>query len=294
MSEVQFNYVKSGEQENLTFVATVNGRAKLFPVDSNHPAFAGIKEAVLVQGNAARAVELYDAAVALTSKLKTLSERIAVRGDEILLDGDVLEDVYADHILRFLTEGVDDWEPLVKFLEKVFTNNEQHTRDNLSRWLTSTGGFTIDDDGDIIGYKGLTTEGGSIHHGPAVVDGEAVEGSVPNKPGSVITMARSEVEHNPRVGCATGLHVGTWSYASGFGHGVVAKVKVNPRDVVSVPTDCGGQKMRVSRYEVLEYVDEAHNTVVAPSNAQFTEDYIEGYEDGYEDAWSGNGYKLDD
>jgi hypothetical protein len=100
-------------------------------------------------------------------------------------------------------------------------------------------------------------------------------------------MQRSAVEHNPARACASGLHVGTWEYASSFGNGVTAVVKVNPRDVVSVPTDCNGQKMRVSRYKVVEYVDEAHNTAVVPNGFVPSEDYVDGYEDGWEDGYDG-------
>lgn len=254
--------------------------------DSNHPRWYDIVAAA-VSGDDVDFPSLFDITNKAAELFENLSERVSVAHSRIFIDGDEVEDVYADQIVRFMQEGVEDFKPLVNFLEKVYTNVEAHTRENLSRWLNATGGFTIDEDGDIIGYKGLTRDGGSIHRGPAVVNGEAVNGSVPNAPGSVVEMARSKVEHNPAVGCASGLHVGTWEYASGFGHGVVAKVKVNPRDVVSVPTDCNGQKMRVSRYKVVEYVNEAHEEVVVPNDFVPTEDFLDGYDEGYDDGLEG-------
>ena len=68
-------------------------------------------------------------------------------------------------------------------------------------------------------------------------------------------MARSEVQHDPSVGCHKGLHVGTWDYASSFGRGVVLEVEVDPRDVVSVPTDCGDAKLRCCRYRVRDEIE---------------------------------------
>lgn len=283
---MQYNLVVREDGGNITVV--VDG--EMFVADDAHPLWNEIVEAA--QAGDENVVDLFDASRKAASLFENLSERVTVANSRIYVDGDEIDDVYADQIVRFMNEGVEDFKPLVKFLEKVYTNIEAHTRENLSRWLNATGGFTIDEDGDIIGYKGLTRDGGSIHQGPAVVDGKAVNGSVPNAPGSVIEMARSKVEHNPAVGCASGLHVGTWEYASGFGHGVVAKVKVNPRDVVSVPTDCAGQKMRVSRYKIVEYVNEAHETAVVPNDFVPTEDFLDGYDEGYHDGDVGNDYRY--
>lgn len=283
---MQYNLVVREDGGNITVV--VDG--EMFVADDAHPLWNEIVEAA--QAGDENVVDLFDASRKAASLFENLSERVTVANSRIYVDGDEIDDVYADQIVRFMNEGVEDFKPLVKFLEKVYTNIEAHTRENLSRWLNATGGFTIDEDGDIIGYKGLTRDGGSIHQGPAVVDGKAVNGSVPNAPGSVIEMARSKVEHNPAVGCASGLHVGTWEYASSFARGVIAKVKVNPRDVVSVPTDCAGQKMRVSRYKIVEYVNEAHETAVVPNDFVPTEDFLDGYDEGYHDGDVGNDYRY--
>lgn len=283
---MQYNLVVREDGGNITVV--VDG--EMFTADDAHPLWNDIVEAA--QAGDENVVDLFDASRKAASLFENLSERVTVANSRIYVDGDEIDDVYADQIVRFMDEGVEDFKPLVKFLEKVYTNIEAHTRENLSRWLNATGGFTIDEDGDIIGYKGLTASGGSIHQGPAVVDGKAVNGSVPNAPGSVIEMARSKVEHNPAVGCASGLHVGTWEYASSFARGIIAKVKVNPRDVVSVPTDCDGQKMRVSRYKIVEYVNEAHETAVVPNDFVPTEDFLDGYDEGYHDGDVGNDYRY--
>lgn len=285
---MQFNLVRRSGDANITVI--IDG--DLYVADDQHPNFEKIVEAVLAEASDADVLALIDASVEAAKKFENLSERVSVANGRVYVDGDEVGGAFADQIVRFLEDDLDDWQPLVNFLEKVFTNTETHTRENLDRWLNATGGFTIADNGNIIGYKGLTSEGGSVHRGPAIVDGEAVNGSVPNKPGSVVEMARSAVEHNPRVACASGLHVGTWDYASSFGHGVTAEVEVNPRDVVSVPTDCNGQKMRVARYTVVRYLSDPYTEAVVPSGVEFSEDYIEGYDDGFADAEVGEPYKF--
>ncbi len=80
-------------------------------------------------------------------------------------------------------------------------------------------------------------------------------GTFDNSPGLVVSMPRDKVDDNGDHGCSFGLHVGAYSYASSFGP-VCLKVLVNPADVVSVPTDCNFQKIRVCKYFVAEVINE--------------------------------------
>lgn len=205
--------------------------------------------------------------------------RVAVRGDVVHFDDDPMHGAVTDAILRFLEEG-EDVTPLVKFMENIMANPQEHSREQFYRWIEQHD-FPIDDDGCIVAYKGVTTEQLSIHSGGAYVDGEFVKGQIPNQVGSVITMGRSEVAHDPSVACHTGLHAGTWEYASSFGH-VVLHVKINPRDVVSVPNDYNSQKVRVCRYEVVGVTTEKHTgSHFAPvvDEAYFDEDDDEDFLD---------------
>jgi len=188
--------------------------------------------------------------------------------------------------VRFLDEGVDDWKPLIAFLEKVQQNPQEHSRNQLFEWLTRQV-FTITDDGDIIGYKSVKSDGAggftSISSGTALVNGEVKTGRIPQRVGDVVTMPRSEVAFDPSQGCSTGLHVANWDYASTWtSHDAVLAVAVNPRDVVSVPTDCDFQKVRVCRYTVIETVDHVKEALVYAYTDQADDrDYDD--EDDYDD-----------
>lgn len=279
---MQYNIVKREDSANI--VVVVDG--EMYVADEQHPLFDEIVEMVFDGDESV--VEMFDTSAAVATVFEGVTERISVAHSKVYVDNDIVTGPYADKIVELIKSGGDAL-PYANFLEKVYTNTEEHTRDNLARWLNANGSFTIDEDGDIIGYKGVTVSLGSINHGPAVVNGTAVHGSVPNQPGSVVSMARSKVEHNPGVGCASGLHVGTWDYANGFGS-VVLEVKVNPRDVVSVPTDCSDQKMRVSRYKVNKVVDYKHREAVIPNGFQPSEDFFDDYEDSYDDYSDEAGY----
>jgi hypothetical protein len=259
MSSIMYHLVSGEGRQTLTvFLPGTHPRV----IHDDHPNFDTIQgilkdnEWSPHEGDATRIVELADASLAVDNRLTPLSERVSVANGRVYFDGDEIDSAITDHIVRFLEEGVENWKALVNFLEKLAANPVEHTQHRLYGWLAARD-FTITEDGDFIAYKGLTRERKSIHSGPAIVDGERINGQVPNEPGSTVEFERSEVEHNPAVGCSTGLHAGTWEFARGFSRaGVVVSVKVNPRDVVSVPTDSGDQKVRVCRYRVLEVVEE--------------------------------------
>jgi len=268
------NYHLSNGDRVSTVVAFFPDEANpIKTADSNHPYWSDIKRGL--EAGDASVYNLFDVRKGVGTKLRNLSDRVAFDGETVYFDGDAVDDALAQQIVRFLEQGISDWEPLVKFWEKIATNPDAHSRDNLYRWLR-THNFSITSEGDIVGYKGVRTayaQDGteayhSVHAGPAFVDGVAVNGHVPNQPGTVITMPRADVQHDPGVGCHVGLHVGTFEYAQSFGT-VVLEVHVNPRDVVSVPTDCSDAKMRTARYTVAKKIDGAYDTAVVLPEEDF-------------------------
>ena len=278
----QIFYIQSTDDETgvSNLVLFIPGEEPATASSESHANFDEIVDAVQeavadpygVDGQAL--LDLFDISVAVQKRLEPLSERISVANGRVYLDGDEVENALTRQIVRFLEEGVDDWEPLVEFFENVQANPNAHSRSQLFEWLDRRD-FTIDDSGCIIGYKGVTSNLKSIHSGPGIVNGVRQTGQLDNSPGNTVEMARSQVTSDPTLGCHIGLHVGTYEYAASFGHKVL-KVQVNPRDVVSVPTDCDAQKMRCCRYVVLEEtaskVDSAYWQPTAVADDDWYED----------------------
>lgn len=222
--------------------------------------------------------------------------RLSIRGSRVFFDHDPVDPTLEAHILRLLNEdgsprNLSNWKAFAKFVEKLYANMDAHIRDQFFGWLSyesfTGSGFTLTKDGNLIGYKGCagTPEMPvSVHHGPAIVDGEPVNGAVPNVIGSTVEMARSKVTNDPRVGCAAGLHVGTYDYAKGWARGVLLTVEVDPRDVVSVPTDCDAQKIRVCRYKVIDSVEQKiESTGYYGDDDEYDDEYGDEYGDDYSD-----------
>jgi hypothetical protein len=257
MSSYTYTLVRDEDGDlNLTLVA---GGEFLPPIREDHPNWQQIFNAVVVEGNAdlEEIQTLLDLAADAARKFEPLSDRISVKDGRVYVDHDEVDNALTSQILRFMADDLP-FGPLVRFFENVLANPEPHSRDQLCDWLGRYS-FAITDDGRFVAYKGVKASPKkgvsweSIFSGPAIVDGEEHEsGPVPNNVGSVVEMARSAVQHDPSNPCSTGLHVGTFSFARGmYSSGTVLEVHVNPRDVVSVPTDCDSQKMRVCSYEII-------------------------------------------
>ena len=228
-------------------------------VSDSHPHFAGILSGAKAGDPARDLIGLADLSVAVSDRLASLSERVAVANGRVYFDGDQVDNNLTRQIVRFLDEGVNDWRPLVSFMDNLALNPQDHSRRQLFDWLSGRD-FTITDDGHLIAYKGVQSgnaEGAyvSAASGGAYVDGQWIDGQVPNHVGAVVTLPRGQVTFDPAVGCSVGLHAGTFDYAQGYASGALLKVKINPRDVVSVPTDSAAAKIRVCRYEVLDTID---------------------------------------
>jgi hypothetical protein len=280
MATLQYSIVSLGDEANITVFA--NGG--VYVAHSSHPNYDTIAAEVLGEPypDADYVISLFDTSQAVADRFENLSERVTVANGRVYFDGDEVNNALTKQIVRFLQEDLGDWQPLVLFMENVAQNPNEHSREQLYRWL-SQHEFPINENGHIVAYKGVTQpdEDGiawSIHSGRATVNGEVYTGRIPNEIGSVVEMPRLDVHHDPGVGCSTGLHAGTWNYASGFGQGTTLTVAINPRDVVSVPTDCEDQKVRVCRYYVEDVVTDPYYSAYTGSD-----EYDDEYDDGYDD-----------
>jgi hypothetical protein len=254
---------------------TVFHNGEIYAATDIHANWASIVQGA-INGDAS-VIELFDIGQTAQTRFERLSDRVTVKNGTVFFDSEPVHNALTEQVVRFIQSGVEDFTPLINFFEKVESNPNDHSRTQLFEWL-NVHDFTILPNGNFVGYKGVKVENGeyfSISHGTAISDGVEHTGAIPNPIGAVVEMPRGNVQHDPSVGCHTGLHVGTWNYAHDFAQGAVLKVEVNPRDVVSVPTDCGFQKLRTCRYNVLEVID-------APVSGPLDYDY-DDEEDDLED-----------
>jgi len=145
-------------------------------------------------------------------------------------------------------------QPLINFLDNLYNNVSSQVISQLVRFLDYEE-LPITEDGCFIAYKGIRADKYS-HHGNLEVQllqGVRNErGHILNEEGHVIEIRRNQVNCNPDETCSQGLHVGSHSFALSYGP-ILATIKINPIDVVSVPTDYNGQKLRCCKYLVVKH-----------------------------------------
>lgn len=145
-----------------------------------------------------------------------------------------------------------DATPFARFIEKLLQNPSARAVHELYTFLGYKD-LAITDSGNFLGYKGVQHNYYSSHgNTQTVVLKGTVDagGHILNAVGEEVEVQRNNVDDNKDIHCSSGLHVGSLDYAQSFGSRLMI-VEVDPRDVVTVPSDCNFQKLRVCRYKVV-------------------------------------------
>lgn len=182
-------------------------------------------------------------------------------------------------IIEMISQGFPH-KPMLNYLKNLYDNVSERAVQESYNW-SSHKGLPITDDGMMVGYKGVRKYIGATIQAKngELKDGDLVDiytgKSFRNNIGDKCSMKRRQVCDDHTVGCSSGLHVGTYEYATGWAGptGVVVLVKFNPKDIVSVPSDCECQKIRVSEYEVISVAREQLENIVYDDDCDDLDDY---------------------
>lgn len=259
---------------------------KPYVIGNTHPSFYEIK-AKLLDKDFDGLEELFDVKEGYKSYSNGLIE---IEGSNLLYNGLIIHNVLAQRVVDMIQNG-DVVEPMIEFLKNVMKNPSEGSADQLYTFLEHKD-LPFTEDGCFLAYKAINAN-----------YTDKWTGGISNKIGETVTMERDEVTANPEVGCSSGLHCGSIEYVRSYGHFPYGEeddvndegqkigdrlitVKVNPADVVSVPTDCSCQKLRTFKYVVHEEIENPYSVLPkyeAPVYYEDDEDEDYGYED--EDEW---------
>lgn len=256
--------------QNIPYVIKTNGSVTLYlnneclTVATDHPNYNKIIDAI--KSNDFSNIEnLVNVAKAVT---QYTSGRVKIVNGEIFYGDFAVHNTLTDRIIKMMGEGFK-FDHMIKFLENLMQNSSKRAVDE-TYWFLENYGLPITDDGCFLAYKAVRNNYTDIY-----------SGKFNNSVGSVVTMARNQVDDNYGVDCSHGLHVGALDYVVGYGHFAKGQpvveggnrlllVKVNPKDVVSVPKYEGHTKMRVCEYTVVSEIKDVVkelDKVVYTSNA---------------------------
>lgn len=173
---------------------------------------------------------------------------VTVEDGVVLYKGVATHNAMTTRILQMVDEGLSV-NPMLRFLENLMDNPSFRAVQELYGFL-EVNDLPITEDGYFLAYKMVARkdDGTLTDHRTKTFDY-----SVGAKPAS---MPRNEVNENKDETCSSGLHVCAQGYLGMYSGGsVTILVKVNPRDVVSVPTDYKNAKMRVCQHETVREID---------------------------------------
>lgn len=168
--------------------------------------------------------------------------RVTVRDGIVWLDNFKMHGSAADRLINMVKSGAPDEgiRKFCRFFENLYELQDKRIIDELYEFIKHLD-IELCDDGSFIAYKGVNDK---------LFD--CYTNSIDNSVGQIVRMPRSMVTDDKNRTCAPGLHFGSLEYARNWARGGLVKVKVFPKNVVSVPVDYNGQKGRCCEYEVIE------------------------------------------
>lgn len=188
------------------------------------------------------------------------NDRLEIRDNTVIFDGDEVPSEIEKHLLSLfeadpnnLENSLEAWS---KFISKLRDAMDIDIHNRLFAFLAHND-LTIDKDGDVLAWKVVRNNYKDIH-----------SGTIDNSVGTEPTMPRIKVNNNPNQTCSYGLHACAFGYLNSFGSNgnPVMIVKIDVRDIVSVPVDYNGQKIRVCKYKVVAEAGKWGTDVTANSN----------------------------
>lgn len=257
-----------------TFV-TVMMSGTTHTINSDHVNYADIREALKAKDH-----ETVEKLINVAqSVIKYVSGRVRIVNEQVFYGDFEVKGSIVQRIIAMMREGFDA-QPMITFLENLMSNPSKRAVDELYGFLEATA-LPITDDGCFLAYKKVRDDYMDFY-----------TGKMDNSVGTVLEMPRNQVDEDKDTTCSYGLHFCSLSYLPHYhgGRGKVMIVKINPRDVVAIPSDYNNAKGRAARYEVIgEHTSELDEAFT--SHVYRGVDPIDPNEDNDSDEWE-KGYNA--
>jgi hypothetical protein len=223
-----------------------------------------------------------------TIKGYVVGNGIELRHNQIFYHGQPLHSGLTKRLLQMRDDGFPI-NHMLAFLGNLMQNPSNSAVEELYDFLEACS-LPITEDGYFVAYKRIRADWTDVH-----------SGKYDNRVGAKPNMPRNLVDDRRENTCSDGLHVCSLNYLAHFGGERLVLCKVNPRDVVSIPSDYGNTKMRVCQYEVVQELD--LNTITefdaSLKSVYMSEEYnmyddIENEEDNEEEFYNGDFEDFED
>lgn len=221
-----------------TVTAFVGGDLKT--MDSSHPNFETVCEALTKGADVAQLLPLLDIRRALQERLLYEDESIQIGYDTLIYRGRPIHNYLARSIIKMVQKEMDVG-PWLQFLKRLERNPDDEIRDHLFEWLEKAD-MPITPDGCFLAYKKVRDDYLSFH-----------DGETRNHVGTSLFLPREVCDPDHFRYCSSGLHFCSYNYLPAYhgSSGRVVVLKIDPADVVAFPKDHAA-KGRAYRYTVVD------------------------------------------
>jgi hypothetical protein len=196
---------------------------------------------------------------------------VSIEGDKIFWKNREMHNALTKRMVAMIQEDFPV-EPLIAFMENLMENPSKRAVNELYGFLEKNT-LPITSDGCFLAYKKVRQDYFDVHSGTvlnkpsaymtdedtaalAEAVGKNNEVTVAVEDGvTVVSMERNLVDDDQNRTCSTGLHFCSQDYLRSFGGERIVILKINPRDVVSIPNDYNDSKGRCARYEIVDEID---------------------------------------
>lgn len=192
----------------------------------------------------------------LEKKIEIEEGEVRIENGEVFVGGRKIYGSISNRIIE-MAKNKFDIKPLTNFLIKLLKNPSRTATLELYNFMEKAN-VTIDEDGFIIAYKKVRHDYFDIH-----------SNTVNYAIGNIVEMSRNEVDDDRNNLCSDGLHFCSFDYLSKFSSSNkpdtdrVLIVKIDPADVVSIPSDHNDAKARTCKMEVIGEVENNNEDVLA-------------------------------
>jgi hypothetical protein len=179
----------------------------------------------------------------ITSKVAKVSNLLSgypdfeIKSGELHYKGEAQTDYLSRKIVEFYEAG-RPIEAQINFFLNVMENPSSRAREEAYKFVEFNS-LPITRKGTFLAYKRIRADWTDVH-----------TGTISNHIGAVVSMPRNRVNDDPSQTCSSGLHVCAFAYLQHFPGERIIATDQNPRDIVAVPHDYDGTKMRVCKYVV--------------------------------------------
>lgn len=247
----------------------IDGQPRQFP--SDHPSFQTLRDAIAA-GDEATVRQYADVRRAVAEQ--TLG-RVQILDNSVLVGGRQVTGRLVDRILEMTALGSAAVSGYIKFLDNLYNNPSRTAITELFEWVEACD-CPVTPDGCLLAYRYVSDgyrdcHSGTVFQKPAALmsEKELQTYSVPVIGGrknevttqvidgiTTIFMDRNEVDDVRDRTCSHGLHFCSYEYLPSYGGNQrILVVKINPADVVSIPSDYNFAKGRTCKYTVVSEID---------------------------------------